>query len=189
MGSGCGFGCSQSTLSLCRGAKPTLQRVTWGCAVSWGLHGVEFHGKKRTKSTQALLNSPPPLPATRRLEGGGWSLRKVRVSYGEMSEMLCWISIPPSQKTNQSVSLFFTHRGALVSPEKLPPPALPDTKAKAPAAIPRENAEENENICNILFQIALKRLLGGISVRSVSVLRVRGTVFSACTPSLGHCGC
>lgn len=45
----------------------------------------------------------------------------MRVSYGEMSEMLCWISIPPSPKTNQSVSLFFTHRGALVSPEKTPP--------------------------------------------------------------------
>lgn len=63
-----------------------------------------------------------------------------------------------------------------------PPCVLPNTKAKAPAATPGENAEENENICNILFQIALKRRLGGISVRPVFVLRVRDTVFSACVP-------
>lgn len=96
----------------------------------------------------------------------------------------------PTIPKNKSIRFVILHppRGTCI-PRKAPPPALPDTKAKAPAAIPRENAEENENICNILFQIALKRLLGGISVRSVSVLRVRGTVFSACTPSLGHCGC
>lgn len=172
---------------------------TWvrGCVISREKKD-QTHPGFAGLSPKSPPSSPPrrPCPPPPRQWGSGgdgdWSLRKVemRVSYGEMSEMLCWISIPPSQK-NKSIRFVILHppRGTFTHPprsekkkKKKKPTVLPNTKAETPAATPRENAEENENICNILFQIALKKggsvgFLFVLCLFSVDVV----SFFSACS--------
>lgn len=142
----------------------------------------------------------------------------MRVSYGEMSAALRWVSIPASHTAHQPVPISFTHRKP-PNPAKILPRSCKKTPQK-PTNAPQKSRKKNPTetrppspaqrtprhppphpppvrgetsgygkICNILFQTASPAWLCGISVCSVFVLRVRGAVFPLVSLSLVNCGC